>query len=813
MGNLSTLRNLRAERDVRAFACLVVLCCAACVTAVSVYRPVSAQSTGGAAEAADVAAAWAALDAYQYGASREFQAVLTQFLQGSCANPAVRAEAGARLAGVLEGSAPVEAKRFACELLGLYGGAEAVPVLARLLEDPEFFEMARCALERLPCREADELLLGALEKAPEDDQAALINSLGERRCVEAVPALSGLVTAGTPEKTKAVLAALGKIPSREAREALLRMGPGLPTGIVDDYARALLQHADHAKADNKAGALLLFETVLALPVRDAVRLAAVKGRMELLDDEARRDAIAEALRGEDPMQREAGQGLARGEPAPELTEILVEQLYAAAPADQLRLLSVVETRKDVAAQSAILPLLKSTDEEVRRAAIHVLGEIGTAACVAPLAQMAVASPPSKLSRLAHEALCALTAPEADAAILDLARTREPAIRIEMIRCMVGRDTRAAVPDLLAMAAESTLPVELRAEAWRALETLAGAPDLPALVNAMVATDSLTVRRAAERALVSLARNLNAPDRSVPIVNALRSVTDTDVLCSLYIVLGEIGDDACLAQLRTAVQRGNPEVRETAVRALAQSSNPAVMDELLAVAEAAPGERMSVLAIRGVARLLRLPSEDSDEAQLARFRRALAAAPQAEERRMILSALADFPVTEAVRAAGACLQDPEVRGEAALAVNKILSALCMLDASDNAEDAALALDLDPATRWWTVRGQEEGMWLSIDFGTQCELSGLVLDNTSKPSEYPRHYLVFVSQDGLEWGAPVATGDGAEGKTPVTWNPVTAQYLKIQLAPGSGNACWSVYEIRFADPDTGLLRLRPAAQPEA
>lgn len=110
--------------------------------------------------------------------------------------------------------------------------------------------------------------------------------------------------------------------------------------------------------------------------------------------------------------------------------------------------------------------------------------------------------------------------------------------------------------------------------------------------------------------------------------------------------------------------------------------------------------------------------------------------------------------------------------------------------DSEEGGALAagsaIDGDPATRWhthWSGGIQPPNPHrYEIDLGASYTVSGLKYLPTQPPaSENGRikYYVIFVSDDGIEWGYPVASGtwtnDAAE-KT-VRFLPVTARYIKL------------------------------------
>ena len=83
------------------------------------------------------------------------------------------------------------------------------------------------------------------------------------------------------------------------------------------------------------------------------------------------------------------------------------------------------------------------------------------------------------------------------------------------------------------------------------------------------------------------------------------------------------------------------------------------------------------------------------------------------------------------------------------------------ADTHTEDAAKALDADANSRWSTIGAQAPGQWFVVDMQAPRTFTTLVLDSAAA-QDSPRGYAVYASQDGQEWGPPLATGAGAPGR---------------------------------------------------
>jgi O-glycosyl hydrolase len=118
------------------------------------------------------------------------------------------------------------------------------------------------------------------------------------------------------------------------------------------------------------------------------------------------------------------------------------------------------------------------------------------------------------------------------------------------------------------------------------------------------------------------------------------------------------------------------------------------------------------------------------------------------------------------------------------------------ASDSGEAASNAIDGDPATRWSTGHGMQPGDTFQLDLGAPRTFNQIVLDTTGSPGDFVRQYQVSVSDDGVNWGQPIATGPGST-VTKILFPQVTARYIRI-VNEGSSGSWWSIHELNVLAP---------------
>jgi HEAT repeat protein len=183
----------------------------------------------------------------------------------------------ASLISILKDSGSSEfQKAKACMRIGELGAAEAVPVLAAMLDDEHLSVYARYGLEPIPDPAVDDALRAAMSELKGDRLIGVINSIAKRRDAEASAALTKLVYDSDAGLAQAAIAALGNIGAASSRRVLtvaLGKTSGLTRMIVAD---ASLVCAERLLAQGERDmAMGLYTTLSAPDIPKAARLAAM----------------------------------------------------------------------------------------------------------------------------------------------------------------------------------------------------------------------------------------------------------------------------------------------------------------------------------------------------------------------------------------------------------------------------------------------------------------------------------------------------------------------------------------------------------
>jgi hypothetical protein len=96
-----------------------------------------------------------------------------------------------------------------------------------------------------------------------------------------------------------------------------------------------------------------------------------------------------------------------------------------------------------------------------------------------------------------------------------------------------------------------------------------------------------------------------------------------------------------------------------------------------------------------------------------------------------------------------------------------------------------------------------MWFELDLKQPSLVQGVRLEPGSSANDYPRGYVVRVSNDRLQW-QEVARRDQNSAALDVTFNPRSIRYLRIEQTGQSSSSWWSIHEVtlRTTTPDTNL-----------
>jgi len=619
----------------------------------------------------------AAIVNYERGMDRQPLITVEQLIRDSQNQPELRKYVERRLAGLLA-EATLEGKSFICKQLWFIGTAESVPAVAKLLTDEETADMACYAIGQNPSPEAGKALRDALSKASPKLQMRIINLLGDRRDDLSVGALGRFVFEAENQVAEAAVAALGKIGGSQAMGILVRAraegGTDLRFAATDAYLRC----AEGLVAEGKMEqASAIYKELAGKNEAVIIRSAAIKGLADTGGQGAVTIVIA-AMQDPARMVRSTARGCVRTMRGEGITELFASELPGKSPAEQVLLIDALADRGDPAALPVITELSKSEDSDVRKTVLHAVGKLGDASSVGFLVQVAAGASSSEEKGAAMNSLTQLRGEGVVDAVVKSMQNSQASMRSQLIMVLLDRNAAGAVPALLAEAENPDSNV--RRAAFKALGRLAGPDDVTSLVKLLSQMQNDTDRREAERATITVSRRIGDEDiRADAVLILLRNEERLPVRCSLLRVLGGIANGRALETIAGSSKETEPAVRDTAVRALAKWPNTAAAESLLDIYLETDNRTHRLLSLRGFVRLLALPEQNRPvQKTLEMCGRAMNNAGTADEKKLVLSGLANVGDAEALIMVEPFLQTDEIRAEAAIAAIKIAGSIAQKD---------------------------------------------------------------------------------------------------------------------------------------
>jgi HEAT repeat protein len=575
--------------------------------------------------------------------------------------PANAASEQEALAVLQNAAAAPAAKDEAFLQLKRGGTAVAVPLLTAQLADDDRWQWALAALATMPCAEAGDALRAALLTAQGKAKAATAHALGERRDARAVPDLIKLLADADVVVASSAAQALGRIGGADAVAALMKAKPNAPAPLQRALVEALLDSA----ARERGQAAAICKELSAPQEPDEVRAAAFR----TLVLAAGGDGVAlvcDALKGGDAALQVAAIPLVRELQGRGATKQFAAVLSALAPGAQGALLEALGQRGDPAAASAAANLMRSPETAVRLAAIQALAEIGDAAQVPAMAETLAGSDAER--EAARLALRRMHRGEVGGALAAQIEKSPSRIQVELIQTLVRRGEKGATPALLKLAQADEARVSLAAV--RALQELATTKQADTLLTLVLHGKSEPVREAAESAFVAVAVREAQREPLAGMALKAMNVADVPTRCALLRTAGRIGGAQVLAALVAGAHDANAELRDAAVRTLADSAGVEALSPLLALAREAGDDTQRILALRGYWRLVALATDRPAAERLKLCTEGLAAAQRPDEKRLGLAELGKLALPAALPVAESYRADAAVKAEADVAARQI-----------------------------------------------------------------------------------------------------------------------------------------------
>ncbi|HLB74465.1 MAG TPA: HEAT repeat domain-containing protein, partial [Sedimentisphaerales bacterium] len=266
----------------------------------------------------------------------------------------------------------------------------------------------------------------------------------------------------------------------------------------------------------------------------------------------------------------------------------------------------------------------------------------------------------------------------DEAIIQALKSAEDDLRPELINVLTDRLCTSALPAFLEEARHRN-PAVARA-ALRGIGALGNWEGLPKVIDQLVETSDQAVREDALRAVIAITRRSIARHESEITGLILQRLDDVDSVpakCALMRALPAASCEASLKWLQDASTDADGQIRDAAVRAIADYPDPAAAEVLLNIFKSAQDKTHRIIALRGCIRLCK-STDIPIRTAMNLYKQAMTQAETPAEKKLILSGLAETPHPDALRMALEATDQPSVKAEASLAAIALAQRTCAID---------------------------------------------------------------------------------------------------------------------------------------
>jgi HEAT repeat protein len=535
-------------------------------------------------------------------------------------------------------------KQFICRQLAVIGTAAEVPALAELLADSNLSEMACFALARIDDPAADTALRTALGNAKGKTLLGIIDTIGNRHDDDARDQLIQLLNSPEPAVLASATAALGKIASPNAAEALRRRAEAIPVPLPDSLADACLTSAETLAKDEvrQAASIALSEQLLRTVFRKSVgahfKAAALKGLLARGGKEELTLLVETLKRGPLELQRVVAATV-----VPELANPpqidAVCTLFPQLPADvQVIVLSAFADYGSgtAAVMTTIRESVNNRDPGVRMAAISALASLGDSSDLDRLLGFAVNGRPEEQQR-ARKALVLISSPEVNSRLAKRLGVGDEKSQTVLVEVLGERQAREASSPLLEIA--ETRTGALAKSSIKALGLVGGADELTPIIRIMLSSGP-ELQEPAVQAVVAIARKseFESECSSALVQKYQEAGVTAGARLAIIQVLGRLAAAPGLPVILGALKDADPELSKEAVIAASNWPDAKPAPDLLRIARESSTASQKVLALRGYLDLIERDQELSPDEKVRLYEASMALAPEEAERQRVFSKL-------------------------------------------------------------------------------------------------------------------------------------------------------------------------------
>jgi HEAT repeat protein len=354
------------------------------------------------------------------------------------------------------------------------------------------------------------------------------------------------------------------------------------------------------------------------------------------------------------------------------------------------MITILSHRGDRSIREDIDQFIDHEEPALRLAGIQALSMVATSDDVLFMAQNAAVKR-DREQELFRNALYRLQGADIDDTILREASQLHNNVAVELIKAIAEGGHEEAIGLLLAKAKSGHPGV--RIEACRSLGKISRIEHISQIIDLLADTDTSRERQELERAIyLAATRHEQQMANTKQVQEYIEQTPATRDKASLIAVLGNIKNNEDLPLLLAYLEHEEIDLQLAAIRALTDWPNSRPADKLMTTAGSSPDIRVQTLAIRACNRVIINDGQLSNEMKALKLTHALELAPNANEKRQVISAMMRAPSFEAFETLINNLGEDSLKTELELAIINMAPALMRIDKTKTSSEIERALTM-------------------------------------------------------------------------------------------------------------------------
>ena len=563
-----------------------------------------------------------------------------------------------------------EVRSFILSQLEWIGNDETVDYIKPLLNNTRLVDPASRALVGIGSVQARRSLVEALSSVGNEETVpSLLGAISLLRGKEGLSVISGYAQSENEEIRKSALSALAAIAdpstatllSRAAETKQYRFDNSHAFGAYLDYIGNLNKDGNKALAEKLAKNLIKKSSNHEVQARIAALqlLTDIQGEKSLA-------TLAKASNDNNKVYRVAA--LKMGEPymVASHSSFWVKQLKKGKPEAKAELITLLGNKKMPLVQPLLKSQLKSSNSQVKLAAISAAGEMGGSAFLNDYFSILKDGNPEEVSAV-KEALLTMKGSSINSAVAQVIPGMPKISQAALLSVLGSRGAIEESATVFQFLHDSDNDV--KQAAYQALTTTVGEKDIPQLFKLLHTTKDEKNEVQIQDAIGYALREIEGEDRQTDKVLVQMEQASAEQRPAYYGILGAIGGEKALAAVLDAYKTGNPANRASALQSIAAWKQENALPEIYAIAKETsnPDDLNQVLS--GFVRLINASSFPTDQ-KVIMLKDAMALSKTVPQKRSVLRSLSAHKTFPALAFAGSFLEETELAQQAANTVMEI-----------------------------------------------------------------------------------------------------------------------------------------------